>query len=301
MVNNCSACCARCGRRITGRLAGASGGSSTRPERSRTGWTSCRFGRCGHGGARRRWARGEHRLLRRHRRRPSRTALCRVRPAAVPQRAGEYKLGEWQELPPIVWPDGSGPLEDDIARETRGRRPRGHLRRPALRHTGAKRRRKGDALPPTACWADLDGQAKDPELFAALVDLGAYVVSGGTGKHVYVPLTSPSPGPARPAEPSTGQGARSRYASGSTRPSSGCPAPTTTSPPSRRTASRRGRRSASSSRRGTGVGHVRPISPSCSACASRRPAAARPAAAQGRADRPPSKPSRSKPSPRPRC
>jgi hypothetical protein len=61
---------------------------------------------------------------------------------------------------------------------------------PAVRNRGAKGRRKGDALPPTVCWVDLDGAPKDPALFGLLVTAGAYPVRSGSGEnlHLYLPL-----------------------------------------------------------------------------------------------------------------
>ena len=64
---------------------------------------------------------------------------------------------------------------------------------PAVRHTGARARRKGDALPPLVCWVDLDREPADPALLAMLRRLGAFTVRSGTRahRHVYLPLTRP--------------------------------------------------------------------------------------------------------------
>jgi hypothetical protein len=50
---------------------------------------------------------------------------------------------------------------------------------PAARHDGARSRRKGDALPPTRLWSDLDGDPTDPSLLETLDPL--IVASGSHG------------------------------------------------------------------------------------------------------------------------
>lgn len=63
----------------------------------------------------------------------------------------------------------------------------------AVRHKGAKGRRKGDAIPPTVLWADLDGEPKDAELYGRLVATGSLIVSSGSDghRHLYLPLSRP--------------------------------------------------------------------------------------------------------------
>ena len=87
---------------------------------------------------------------------------------------GGYKFGEWQQLR-YPWPTDRARLLADIEREMALGEAVDTFTCPAVRHSGAKGRRKGDALPPLVVWADLDDQPKDSELFARLVDLGAFL------------------------------------------------------------------------------------------------------------------------------
>lgn len=87
------------------------------------------------------------------------------------------------------WPDEADTMRADVARET-AVEPTDVYICPAVRHTN--RRRKGDALPPMVCWADLDTEPADPTL---LERLDAYIVASGQPghQHLYVPLTEPVP------------------------------------------------------------------------------------------------------------
>lgn len=107
-------------------------------------------------------------------------------------RDGKYKHRSWSERDDkprtdlYRWPAERDRLLDDVAREM-ATGPVDTYFCPALRHAGAKGRRKGDALPAVWLWADLDGQAKDP----ALLDrLGALIVRSGSDdhQHAYVAL-----------------------------------------------------------------------------------------------------------------
>ena len=106
--------------------------------------------------------------------------------------AGKYKHAEWREMR-YSWPAAREELLADIEREVDLGDPVDVYLCPAVRHSGAKGRRKGDALPPLVCWADLDGFPADVALFAQLVEVGAYLVRSGSGDHlhVYLPLTRP--------------------------------------------------------------------------------------------------------------
>ncbi|MGQ0776795.1 MAG: hypothetical protein ACT4NY_20655 [Pseudonocardiales bacterium] len=57
---------------------------------------------------------------------------------------------------------------------------------PAVRFTDD--RRKGSALPPMVCWADIDGPAADESLLSTLAPFTVLSGSGGN-RHVYLPLT----------------------------------------------------------------------------------------------------------------
>ena len=104
---------------------------------------------------------------------------------------GKYRHRSWSEgdqprTDLYRWPDERDRLLGDVAREMAGG-PVDVYVCPALRHAGAKSRRKGDALPAVWAWADLDGPAADPVL---LDKLGPLVVRSGSDdhRHVYVAL-----------------------------------------------------------------------------------------------------------------
>lgn len=105
---------------------------------------------------------------------------------------GKFKHAEWQEMR-YDWPVDRAKLLADIERESVLDEPVDVYLAPAVRGAWAKGRRKGDALPPVSCWADLDNAPADPHLHALLVEMGALLVSSGSpgSQHLYLPLTEP--------------------------------------------------------------------------------------------------------------
>jgi replicative DNA helicase len=123
-----------------------------------------------------------------------RGVLCAAfgrRPHRTPK--GRYEHEEWREWCFTDWPTDRQEFEDRVVRELETGEPVDIYICPALRHGNARRRRQGDALPPTTLWADMDGLPADPVLYAALLDLGAWPVRSGSGdhRHLYLPLTRP--------------------------------------------------------------------------------------------------------------
>jgi len=100
---------------------------------------------------------------------------------------GRYRHRPWTERR-YPWPAGREQLGTDLARViVAGERADVYVC-PAVRFTDD--RRKGSALPPAVCWADLDGPSTDPDLFATLEPFT--VESGSDGhRHMYVILTRP--------------------------------------------------------------------------------------------------------------
>ncbi|MCW0215220.1 MAG: AAA family ATPase [Pseudonocardia sp.] len=105
---------------------------------------------------------------------------------------GKYKHHTWEEDRRFEWPAQRAELEAYAESIAAGPAADFYVC-PAVRHSGARGRRKGDALPPLVVWADLDGEPTDPALFAQLIDLGGFVVESGTPghRHAYWPLTRP--------------------------------------------------------------------------------------------------------------
>ena len=101
---------------------------------------------------------------------------------------GCYRHRRWIERR-YPWPAGRDQLTTDVTRRfLAGERVDVYVC-PASRHTDGPRR-KGSALPPMVCWADLDGPAADEQLLVALDPL--IVESGSDGhRHLYVPLSRP--------------------------------------------------------------------------------------------------------------
>jgi hypothetical protein len=99
-----------------------------------------------------------------------------------------YRHREWTELR-YAWPAERDRLAGDAAREMAAGVVDIYIC-PAVRPAEARARRKGDALPPMVCWADLDGPPADDDLLA---ELAPFVVSSGRPghRHVYVPLSRP--------------------------------------------------------------------------------------------------------------
>ena len=100
---------------------------------------------------------------------------------------GTYRHHGWTERR-FDWPRQREELLDEV--EEWAQDPTDIYVCPALRVPGTKGRRKGDALPPTYLWTDLDRGPRDPEL---LDTLGALIVESGQPGHlhVYVPLARP--------------------------------------------------------------------------------------------------------------
>lgn len=105
---------------------------------------------------------------------------------------GRYQHIEWLEQL-CAWPADREELESKVGEAMATGDPVDIYVCPAVRHANAKRRRKGDALPPKVLWADLDGQPKDRELYERLVAGGSLVVSSGSDghRHLYLPLAAP--------------------------------------------------------------------------------------------------------------
>lgn len=101
---------------------------------------------------------------------------------------GTYSHRDWSEHR-YQWPAQAETMRADVARENAAGNVDIYVC-PAVRFTDA--RRKGDAMPPAVCWADLDGPAANTEL---LNTLDAYTVSSGQPGHihVYVPLSETVP------------------------------------------------------------------------------------------------------------
>lgn len=95
-----------------------------------------------------------------------------------------YKHRQWTERR-YPWPGGREALHTDVSRLfAAGERTDVYVC-PAVRFTDD--RRKGSALPPMVCWADLDGPATDEALLCTLDPL--VVQSGSAGhRHLYLPL-----------------------------------------------------------------------------------------------------------------
>ncbi|MER7076614.1 DNA primase family protein [Saccharopolyspora kobensis] len=100
---------------------------------------------------------------------------------------GTYTHEEWAETR-FAWPAEADQLHAELTHlDASGERVDIYVC-PAVRYTD--RRRRGDALPPAVCWADLDGDPADPELLAALQPYTVH--SGQPGhQHIYVPLSEP--------------------------------------------------------------------------------------------------------------
>jgi hypothetical protein len=102
---------------------------------------------------------------------------------------GKYKhpTGKWTERR-YRWPGARGALDTDITRMTLAGDRVDVYACPVLRFTDD--RRKGSALPPMVCWADLDTPPADDQLLAKL---DPFTVESGTDghRHVYLPLTAP--------------------------------------------------------------------------------------------------------------
>lgn len=102
---------------------------------------------------------------------------------------GRYRHRTWSELQ-FAWPDERDLMARTIGQEIATGDPVDIYVCPAVRGRWAKSRRKGDALPPMALWADLDAPPADSELFEKLN--GFLVGSGRPGHlHLYVPLSEP--------------------------------------------------------------------------------------------------------------
>lgn len=98
---------------------------------------------------------------------------------------GRYAHREWIETQ-FEWPADRDKIAVEIAR-LQGEAVDVYVC-PAVRFT--KDRRKGSALPPMVCWADLDGEPADPDLWRTLAPFA--VASGQPGHwHAYIPLTRP--------------------------------------------------------------------------------------------------------------
>ena len=100
--------------------------------------------------------------------------------------SGAYRHREWAEHH-YAWPDDAEQLWTDLGRENLTNRIDVYVC-PAVRHT--QQRRKGDALPPMVCWADLDHEPADHDLVQRL---DPYVVDSGQPghTHLYLPLSEP--------------------------------------------------------------------------------------------------------------
>jgi len=101
--------------------------------------------------------------------------------------AGKYKHRGWTETR-FAWPAEMLEFSKAVDQELATGDAVDIYVCPAVRHTND--RRKGSALPPMVCWADLDGPPADTALWDALNPL--VVDSGQPGhRHAYVPLTKP--------------------------------------------------------------------------------------------------------------
>ncbi|MDB5288739.1 MAG: hypothetical protein JWR05_3688 [Mucilaginibacter sp.] len=104
-------------------------------------------------------------------------------------RNNRYKHQDWTEVQ-FTWPGEREAMTRAVAQEMVDGEPVDVYVCPAVRQGGAKKRRKGDALPPLSLWFDLDGPPSDQ---AFLDQLGALIVASGQPghRHGYVPLSRP--------------------------------------------------------------------------------------------------------------
>lgn len=102
---------------------------------------------------------------------------------------GTYRHREWTETR-YQWPAERDLMRADVTREQATGEAVDIYVCPAVRYTDD--RRKGSALPPMVCWADLDGPTSNTEL---LDELQPYTVASGQPghTHVYLPLTEQVP------------------------------------------------------------------------------------------------------------
>jgi P4 family phage/plasmid primase-like protien len=98
-----------------------------------------------------------------------------------------YTHKDWTETR-FRWPAEMGQISAAVDQELATGDPVDVYVCPAVRFTND--RRKGSALPPMVCWADLDGPPADVALWDTL---NPYVVDSGQPdhRHAYVPLTRP--------------------------------------------------------------------------------------------------------------
>ncbi|MCA1702550.1 MAG: RepB family DNA primase, partial [Actinobacteria bacterium] len=102
---------------------------------------------------------------------------------------GKYLHRDWVESR-FSWPAERDRMLTEVDRVLASGEPCDVFICPAVRHAGAKQRRRGDALLPTTLWCDLDGPAADLGLEEIL---DAFTVGSGQPghRHLYVLLERP--------------------------------------------------------------------------------------------------------------